>query len=179
MTSQSSQNAAKRTFLTDSEFEGLFGYQVAEATRMLAQYATATCQVCGGECCPRIRCEFYSNRFDTCPIYEYRPAKCRLYFCEKILENELLGDEARWLINRPAKELSERLKDGWGLGIFIEPPVIVAGKSWLAMLGIEEEVVRIVQSLNNDQASPDEARARLMKLVQQCREHNSLNLHQL
>jgi hypothetical protein len=164
-----SQNTAKRTFPTDSEFEGLFGTQIAEATRMLARYAAGICQACAGECCRRIECEFYSHRFETCPIYEYRPIKCRFYYCEKILENELLSDEARWLVNRPAKELSERLRDGWGLGIFIDPPVKIGGRSWLALLGIEEEVVRIVQSLNNDQASPESATARLVRLVEQCR----------
>ena len=162
-------NAARHTFLTDNEFETLFGAQAAEATRMLGKYAAEICSICHGQCCRRIGCEFYSDRFDACPIYEYRPAKCRLYHCEKILENELLTEEERELLNRPAKELSESLKQGWGLGIFIEPPIKVGQKSWLTSLGIEDQVARIIQSLGDDQIGPSSARTRLRRLVQQRR----------
>jgi hypothetical protein len=164
-----SQHTPKRIFLTDGEFELLFGAQIAEATRMLGRHAAGICQSCAGECCRRIECEFYSDRFDNCPIHEYRPVKCRFYYCEKILENELLSDEARWLLNRPARELSERLRDSQGLAIFIEPPVRIGGQSWLALLGIEGEVAEIVTSVNNGRLAPSTARARLVRLVEQCR----------
>lgn len=164
-----SRNPAKGTFLTDREFEILFGAQIAEATRMLARHATGICQSCAGECCRRIACEFYSDKFDNCSIHEYRPIKCRFYYCEKILENEMLSDEARWLLNRPARELSERLRDDQGLRIFIEPPVRIGGQSWLAQLGVEAEVSGIVQSVNNGQITPGLGRDRLVRLVEQCR----------
>jgi hypothetical protein len=173
-----SSNRAKRAFLTDEEFEVLFGAQIAEATRMLGRHAAGICQSCAGECCRRIECEFYSDRFNSCPIHEYRPVKCRFYYCEKILENEILSDEARWLLNRPARELSDPLRDDQGLHIFIEPPVRIGGQSWLAMLGIEDDVTGIVQSVNSGQISPDMGRTKLVGLVQESRERSSLDAQQ-
>ena len=170
-----SQNTAKGTFLTDGEFEALFGGQIAEATRMLAGNAAGICQSCAGECCRRIECEFYSDKFDNCPIYEYRPVKCRFYYCEKILENELLSDEARWLLNRPARDLSERLREDQGLAICSEPPVRIGGQSWLALLAIEDDVAEIVQSVNDGQISPEIGRTRLVGLVRQSRQRSTRN----
>jgi hypothetical protein len=126
-----SENPKPRVFLTDSEFEVAFGAQAAKATRMLSRHAATVCRDFGDECCRRIKCEFYSQQFGSCPIFEYRPAKCRLYFCERILDNEALSKEEREILNKPAVELSEALRRGWGLGIFIEPPVRVGDKSWL------------------------------------------------
>jgi len=168
-----SPNTSKRVFPTDGEFEALFGAQIAEATKMLGRYAAGICQSCGGECCRRIECEFYSDRFENCPVHEYRPVKCRFYYCEKILENELLSDEARWLLNRPARELSERLRDDQGLHIFIEPPVRIGGRSWLTEFGMEAEVAGIVGTVNSGMITPDAGRSRLTGLVQRCRSYSS------
>lgn len=165
-----SPNAAKRALPTDGEFESLFGPQIAEATRMLAGHAAVICQSCRGECCRRIECEFYSDRFDCCPIHEYRPVKCRLYYCEKILGDEVLSDEARWLLNRPARELSDRLREDQGLSIFIEPPVRIGGRSWLARFGIDDEVARLVRAVSSGVLSPEAGKARLTGLVRQSRE---------
>jgi hypothetical protein len=107
-----SENPKARVFLTDSEFDAAFGAQAADATRMLSKHAATICRDCGGECCRRISCEFYSDRFSTCPIFEYRPAKCRLYFCERILENEALSKREREILDQPARELSDALKRG-------------------------------------------------------------------
>jgi hypothetical protein len=96
--------------------------------------------------------------------------KCRFYYCEKILENELLSDEARWLLNRPALELSDRLRDDQGLRIFIEPPVRIGGRSWLARFGIEDEVAGIVGAASTGTLSPEAGKARLTGLVRRCRE---------
>jgi hypothetical protein len=164
-----SENPKPRVFLTDSEFEATFGSQAAEATRMLSQHAAVVCRECGGECCRRIKCEFYSVLFGSCPIFEYRPAKCRLYFCERILENEALSERERHILNQPARELSDALKRGWGIGIFIEPPVRVGDKSWLTGLGIEVQVTEIVSSLGSGGTSTDAARVGLLDIVQRCR----------
>ncbi len=156
-------------FLTDAEFEAVFGTQAAEATRMLSKHAATVCRDCGGECCRRIKCEFYSDRFSVCPIFEFRPAKCRLYFCERILENEALSDIERDILNQPAMELSEALKRGWGIGIFIEPPVKVGDKSWLTSIGIEAEVNEIIDSLKNGRIDADSAPGRLLDIVLRCK----------
>jgi hypothetical protein len=162
-------NSRTRVFYTDAEFEAAFGAQAAEATRLLARHAAPVCRECGGECCRRIKCEFYSNRFSNCPIFGYRPAKCRLYFCERILESEALSEEERDILNRPAVELSDILKKGWGLGIFIEPPVRVGDKSWLAELGIDTEVQAVVDLLGKGAIDAESARSVLLGLVLRCR----------
>jgi hypothetical protein len=164
-----SKNPKPRVFLTDSEFEVAFGAQAAKATRMLGKHAATVCRDCGGECCRRIKCEFYSDRFSTCPIFEYRPAKCRLYFCERILENETLSDRERQVLNQPAVELSEALRRGWGISIFIEPPVKVGDKSWLTSLGIDAEVGAIIKSLENGRIDTESARTGLLDIVLRCR----------
>lgn len=164
-----SKNRSPRAFYTDTEFEAIFGAQAAEATRLLARHAAAVCCDCGGECCRRIRCEFYSDRFATCPVFDYRPAKCRLYFCERILESEALSKTERDILNKPAVELSEALRRGWGLGIFIEPPVRVGDKSWLTSLGIEAKVNEVIGSLEAGRIDAESARASLLDIVLRCR----------
>ncbi len=136
---------------------------------MLSQHAAEVCRDCGGECCRRIKCEFYSERFGSCPIFEYRPAKCRLYFCERILENESLSERERHILNQPARELSDALKRGWGIGIFIEPPVRVGDKSWLTGLGIEVQVTEIIDSLETGTLGADSARDGFLYIVRRCR----------
>ena len=165
----SSENPKARIFLSDAEFEAAFGAQAADATRMLSGHAAAVCRDCGGECCRRIKCEFYSVLFGSCPIFEYRPAKCRLYFCERILENEALSERERHIINQPARELSDALKRGWGIGIFIEPPVRVGDKSWLTSLGIDSEVNAVVDLLGKGAIDAESARSVLQGLVLRCR----------
>ena len=164
-----SENRKTRLFFTDAEFEAAFGAQAAAAVEMLGKYAERICHECGGECCRRIKCEFYSDQFSKCPIFEYRPAKCRLYFCEKILENETLSERERETLNEPARDLSEALRRGWGLGIFIEPPVRVGDKSWLSALGIETEVNAVVDLLGKDAIAADSARSVLLGVVLRCR----------
>jgi len=165
----SSENRKPQVFLTDSEFEAAFGAQAAEATHLLARHAAAVCRQCGGECCRRIKCEFYSQQFGSCPIFDYRPAKCRLYFCESILENEALSKEERDILNKPAAELSEALKKGWGLGIFIEPPVRIGDRSWLTGLGIDTEVDAVVSLLGKGAIDAESSRSVLLGLVMRCR----------
>ncbi len=159
-----------RVFYTDAEFEAGFGAQAAGAVRMLGRHAGGICGDCGGECCRRIGCELYSPRFSACPIFEFRPAKCRLYFCERILESEALSAEERALLNKPAVEISEALRRGWGLGIFIEPPLKIGDRSWLAPLGIEEEVAATVAALEAGATGAAAAAAALRGIVRRCRD---------
>jgi hypothetical protein len=165
----SSEGQRTRVFYTDAEFEAAFGAQATRAIAMLGKYAGGICRDCGGECCRRIKCEFFSSRFPTCPIFAYRPAKCRLYFCDKILENEALSETERQVLNQPAVELSEALRRGCGLGIFIEPPVRVGDRSWLTSLGIEAQVAEVINSLEAGDVQPDAALRRLLDIVLSCR----------
>lgn len=164
-------------FLTDEEFEALFGADIAGAVQMLGKYARDMCRECAGECCRRIRCEFYSERFDGCPIHAYRPAKCRLYYCDRILGNESLTQAERNLLNRPAIEVSRHLQRNWGVQIFIEPPLTVGNVSWLGQLGLKTEVDTIMKRLTAGKTGPESASAGLRALVERHREerrkHNS------
>lgn len=135
---------------------------------MLDKYAVTICRNCGGECCHRIGCQFYSRRFATCPIFRYRPAKCRLYFCDKVLDNGALSKEEREVLNRPVIELSKILKRNWGVGIFIEPPVKVGGRDWLSGLGIESRVTEVIKWLEAGRISPKSAQFRLLGIVRDC-----------
>ncbi|MBN2099022.1 MAG: hypothetical protein JW753_05435 [Dehalococcoidia bacterium] len=164
-----SKDQRPQVFYTDAEFEAAFGAQAAAAVRMLSKYAEGVCRECGGECCRRIQCEFYSDLFPACPIFDYRPAKCRLYFCERILENKALSESEREILNQPAVELSQALRRGWGLGIFIEPPVKVGDKTWLTELGIDTEVDAVIALLGKGAIDAESARSVLLGLVMRCR----------
>ena len=158
-----------RVFYTDAEFEKAFGAHAAGAIRMLGRHAAGICRDCGGECCRRIRCEFYSGRFPACPIFDHRPAKCRLYFCERILENEALSQEERAVLDQPAVEVSEALRRGWGLGLFIEPPVTIGDRSWLTPLGIEGAVATVMAALESGRIEAGMAAGALQEIVRRCR----------
>jgi hypothetical protein len=165
----STEGHRPQVFLTDAEFEAAFGAQAAATVKMLSKYAEGICRDCGGECCRRIHCEFYSDLFPACPIFDYRPAKCRLYFCERVLESETLSEAEREMLNKPAVELSEALRRGWGLGIFIEPPVKIGDKSWLTELSIASEVDAVVSLLEKGAIDAESARSVLLGVVLRCR----------
>ena len=162
--------AVRHTFLTETEFAARFGPQVVDAVAMLDKHAGKVCQPCAGECCRRVGCEFYSPGFRSCPIHEYRPAKCRLYFCDRVLENDSLTAEEREMISAPVEDLSAVLRQVWGLSIFLEPPVKVGEKNWLALLGVEDRVKLIVQAFENGDMDRESATAGLLDLVRGCRQ---------
>ena len=164
-------NIRKYIFITDREFEVLFGAQIAKAKRILDRYAGKICAACGGECCQRTECGFYSVKFDSCPIYEWRPAKCRLYYCERVLESELLSQQERQLLGQRAMNLSRILSYSCGFEILLQPPIRIVEKDWLATLGLQEQVNRIVQAFENGELDDTSAKAKLRSLVQWFRSH--------
>ena len=164
-----SENTGWFAFITDNEFETLCGARAVEATKILGKYADNVCQACRGKCCESIGCGFHSAKFDSCPIYEYRPATCRLYHCEIILEDGLLSQEEQELLDEPVTIFSDSMWQGRGVEMLLEPQVKVGEKSWLALLGIEEEVHRIVQAFENGNIDSNLARTRLKNLVRRCR----------
>ena len=143
--------------MTDKEFETIFGEDIAGAARILDQYANRVCQTCGGECCRRIGCEFYSPRFKACPIYEFRPAKCRLYYCSKIASE---GEDPE-----TAGELTEVIRDSLTQALFLDAPAIILVYDWIRDMGIEEEVRQTIQALENESMDCAEAQSRLKNLV--------------
>jgi len=143
--------------MTDEEFSSLFGKEIAGAARTLDQYANQVCQTCGGECCHRIGCEFYSPKFKTCPIQEYRPAKCRLYYCSKVAHE---GDASETV-----RKLIEVIKDRFAHALFFDAPAIILIHDWIRELGIEEEVHRTIQAFENESMDCAETQSRLKNLI--------------
>lgn len=71
--------------VTDSEMDELFGEDVAAALADLNRYnqEEQVCLHCQSRCCPAISCELYAPQFSQCPVYDFRPAVCRLHFCHR------------------------------------------------------------------------------------------------
>ena len=53
--------------------------------------------------------------------------------------------------------------------LFLEPPLSLGERSWLAGLGVEDEVRQIVQAFEKGEIEGGPAIAALVRLVQQCR----------
>jgi len=63
-------------FLTDEEFQYLFGEKILKAMAMLS----CPQEDCGA-CDIDIDCPFYSRKLDRCGIHPYKPVHCRLWHC--------------------------------------------------------------------------------------------------
>jgi hypothetical protein len=71
-------------FITDGEMAVVYGEEVVESVNDLASYNAEAnlCATCAQKCCPMVKCELYLSEFSQCPIHAYRPALCRMHFCE-------------------------------------------------------------------------------------------------
>jgi hypothetical protein len=86
-------------FLSEAEFEMLYGLEVNSAIRTLDLYNQQQhiCGTCQYQCCRRVKCEFYDPAFSCCPVEPYRPALCRLHYCDRFCSDygllvKALGD---------------------------------------------------------------------------------------
>jgi hypothetical protein len=72
-------------FVRDEDMVQLYGEEVAESLVELTHYnnRAKTCQECSDKCCRLVNCELYHPVFSQCPIFPFRPAICRMHFCEK------------------------------------------------------------------------------------------------
>jgi len=149
-------NAAK-IFLTDSDFEIIFGGEIASVVRTLGEFGNERCFSCGGRCCLEIGCVFYSEKFNFCPIYEIRPRECRYHFCHEILNNAPLDRKARELLNKPIKDLMGSEK-GKLAELFPTFPHFMVDSEGLTLLGIKEKVEGIVDAFEKGELSEQQAR---------------------
>ena len=71
--------------ITDSKMDWLFGGKAVQALADMDRYnrEEQLCLHCNSRCCRAVRCEFYAPEFGQCPIYDFRPVVCRLYFCHR------------------------------------------------------------------------------------------------
>jgi len=149
-------NAAK-IFLTESDFEAIFGGEITGVVRTLGEFGSNRCLSCGGRCCREIGCAFYSEKFSFCPIYEIRPRECRYHFCHEILNNAPLGQEARELLNRPIKDLMGSEK-GKLAELFPAFPHFMVDSNGLTLLGIKEKVDSTMNAFEKGELSEQQAR---------------------
>ncbi len=77
-------NLERLPFITDEEITYLYGEEVSESLALLSMYnqKEKICQKCEQKCCPLVNCELFLPQFSQCPIYPYRPALCRMHFCD-------------------------------------------------------------------------------------------------
>ena len=160
-------NLSQNVFLTDSEFESIAGRDIIKALRALTdhEFTQQACAACHGKCCTDIGCGFYSTRFDCCPIFEYRPAKCRLFFCPQVLEHESLDEETRELLNIQVQKLSDIVKLGSADAVFGDAPARDRNERSLTGLEVEIEAKRVVEAMERELLDSDTARDRLTALV--------------
>ncbi len=143
-------------FLRNDEFASIFGPEVVRDVNLLEQYASSACPSCRGKCCQMIGCELYSPYLDFCPIYEYRPLKCRLFFCSRVT-----ADEGSLRI---AEHMSNIILNRFGPGIIFDSPPAVLDEQQLQQ-GMGEKAKSIIQKLEREEIAPDRAKELLLNLI--------------
>ena len=158
---------SQNVFLTDSEFESIIERDIIKALRALTSHegTQQACAACHGKCCKDIGCGFYSAKFDCCPIFEYRPAKCRLFFCPQVLEHESLDGETRELLDKQVQRLSEIIKSGFADAVFGDASASDGNEHSLTGLEVEIEAKRVVKAMERELVDSDTAREQLRALV--------------
>ena len=160
-------------FITDFEFTQLVSAEILPAITALAQDegARQTCLSCGGRCCREIECGFFSREFSLCPIFEYRPAKCRFHFCPDLLYSDALADTTKQLLDLQFEKLSEVIKNEFLNQVFGSPqPPAAKGKAGLTGLDLERAAAKIISAMERREISPSIAQERLKDLVRRDRE---------
>jgi hypothetical protein len=159
-------------FLTDGEFQGVVKQEPLDATRALTEDVGVQqgCLACGGKCCRDLGCGFFSEAFSSCPIFEYRPAKCRFHFCSDLLASDTLDKRTEELLNLGFKNLSEVIGKEHLAQVFGGPWNPSAEGRGLTGLDLELEASAIVSSLEKGELDASAAQGRLSVLVRKHRE---------
>ncbi|MGD0857400.1 MAG: hypothetical protein ABSA18_16630 [Dehalococcoidia bacterium] len=131
-----------RIFLTDSDFEELFGPTIARLVKIMNKAAVDVCPPCNGYCCKNINCLFYSEYFSTCPIYDRRPRECRYHFCYEVFTAAPLTKEEKDMMQQPIQELICGDK-GEVAKLFFLFPEFPLDEKGLVSMGIRDDVLRI------------------------------------
>jgi len=154
---------ASDIFLTDDEFNELFGVEISRVSQVLNETGRIKCSACKGKCCREIGCRFYSKKFDSCPIYEIRPRECRYHFCNQLLDEAPLSEEAKEVLQKPLKDLlnSENQAVSRLFSLSSQFPLDSEG---LASLGIGEEVNNIVTAFEDGELDECQAKDSLRSL---------------
>jgi hypothetical protein len=162
---------ASEIFLTDEEFEALFGAEISAVTRVLNETSLGKCSACGGMCCRDIGCELYSRKFGRCPIYDIRPRECRYHFCHAIFEAAPLSKEEKGLLQKPINEFFSGNKEQLSR-MFPLFPVFAVSSEGLALLGIKREVKSIMDGFEQGRLDQNQAKHLLQNV---CRPKQGLD----
>jgi hypothetical protein len=146
-----------RIFLTDNDFEAIFGLDISGIVRILGEFGNRKCSSCGGKCCREIGCRFYSEKFSFCPIYEIRPRECRYHFCHDVLNSAPLDQNQKELLKKPIKDLMGSEK-GKLAELFPTFPHFMVDSEGLTLLGIKEEVDGTMETFEKGELSEEQAR---------------------
>lgn len=155
--------APAKIFLTDEEFEALFGAEIAGLIRDIDELSKQKCLECRGKCCQEVGCRVYSDKFASCPVYEIRPSVCRYHFCRQILDGAPLNNDQKELLQKPAKEFFHG--DGEQLArMFPLFPTFPLDSDGLASLGIRGDVEYIMTSFEEGKLDEELARSLLISI---------------
>jgi len=136
--------------ITDQEMKSLFGDEIelvlAELDRLNRE--KQICLNCNRNCCQEYGCEFYAPQLGWCPVFDIRPAICRLHFCERFQPTAGLM----------IKELSEIYLDSLTiaakigstkLGFFDVPPFISSAPQLIGA------IIPLVQAVRDGNLDPE------------------------
>lgn len=159
-------------FLTDNEYQAFFGDGVVKATQMLNEHYKSACGSCntderkmerkrGGWCCTTINCEFYSPKFDSCPIYEFRPVGCKVSYCEDMFSD--LSNISRK--DRAAFELLSNVRRHL-------PMRTIADGTYALPNRLFNKAEKITEQFERGKITKLEAKQQLKDIIQEYRKHN-------
>lgn len=157
------QDISRKIFLTDDEFEELFGREITSIVKILNETARQVCPVCKGHCCKNIGCLFFSEAFGTCPIFHIRPRECRYHFCNDIFVKAPLGKEEKEAMVKPVEELICGDK-GKVAGLFFLFPEFPLDEKGLESMGIKDGVERIKKAFEKGELDKNNAFILLQEL---------------
>jgi hypothetical protein len=127
------EGLSRLPFMTDSEMLLVYGEEVVDSSTEMARYnhEAGLCSKCQKRCCPMVHCELYDTGFSRCPVYEYRPAICRMHFCEKfsVGDTSFVREFADIYIN---SLLEAKLEGSLKADLFDSPPLSKFAPEFLA-----------------------------------------------
>jgi len=120
-------------FLTDADMLMIYGEEVMEASAEMDRInrENGICTRCTKRCCPLVHCELYDTGFSRCPVYIYRPAICRMHFCDKFAvgDSSFVREFADIYINAL---LEAKLEGSLKVDLFDSPPLSRFAPDFLA-----------------------------------------------
>jgi hypothetical protein len=127
------EGLSRLPFMTDSDMLLVYGEEVMESSAEMARYnyEAGLCSKCPKRCCPMVHCELYDASFSRCPVYDYRPAICRMHFCEKfsVGDSSFVREFADIYIN---SLLEAKLEGSLKTDLFDSPPLSKFAPEFLA-----------------------------------------------